>query len=79
MDAHSCAEPLCGFEHTQKLTVVDVQRIVGEEDLEAAYACLDQLWDFLAEYGIRRIGDDLVEGVIDRRTRGARSIVVEMG
>lgn len=56
-----------GSEHAQILPVVQMQRIVGEKNLQAADALRDDLRNLLPDHIVGGVGDDLVEAVIDHR------------
>ena len=76
MHRDQAAQAACGGQHLQVLPVVQAQGIVGQECLEAPYAGRDGLGQLVVQHGIRRIGDDLVEGVVHHRAcRGAAAVL----
>ena len=78
MDGDEAPERAGGGEHAEELAIVQAQRIVGEEHLEAADPAGDDARQF-GEHLVRRVGDDLVERVVDHGLAGAAAIFVERG
>ena len=64
-------------EHAEELPIVEMQRVVGQEHLEAADAGSDDLGHLAEDDVIGGIGDDLVEAVVHHRRRRAPPVLRE--
>ena len=63
------AGPPGGREHAQIGAVVEMQRIVGEEHLQASHTLRDHVRDLAPHHVVGCVGDDLVEAMVDHRPR----------
>jgi hypothetical protein len=65
MHADQGAEPFGGRQNLQILAIGYMEGIVSQKYLEAARAARNDGWQFLGQHRLGRIGDDLMQGVVN--------------